>query len=123
MDKKKIVKLEVKKNYIIESYKKPKNVIKYVRKEIVDKNGFHNLATLAVVKDPKTNQTKTVITSFWRPSNKPSAKRILKYYLKNHPKKVVFANKEIKDKYLNETILYINTNRSITNIFEIIDLI
>jgi len=47
MDKKKIVKIEVKKNYIIESYKKPKNVIKYVRKEIIDKNGFHNLATLA----------------------------------------------------------------------------
>lgn len=121
MDLKKITKIEVKKNYVIETYKKPPNVIKYVRKTIVDKNGFHNIATLAIVKDPDGG-TKTVITSFWRPINKPSAKRLLKYYLKNYPRKVKFANSELKEKYLKENLI-INTNRSIiSTLFEITNL-
>jgi hypothetical protein len=115
MDIKKITKIEVKKNYIIETYKKPPNVIKYVRKTIVDKNGFHNIATFAIVKDPDRG-TKTVMTSFWRPINKPSAKRLLKYYLKNYPKRVKFANSELKEKYLTESLTY-NTNRSIISTF------
>ncbi|MBT3298814.1 hypothetical protein HN385_07820 [archaeon] len=115
MDLKKITKIEVKKNYIIETYKKPPNVIKYVRKTIVDKNGFHNIATFAIVKDPDKG-TKTVMTSFWRPINKPSAKRLLKYYLKNYPKKVKFATEELKKEYLTEN-LNTNTNRSIISTF------
>jgi hypothetical protein len=112
METKKIIKIEVTKNYIIEDYKNPPNVIKYVKKEIEDKNGFRNLATLAIIKDPKTGETKTVITSFWRPINKPSAKRLLKYYLKNYPNKVKFSNQEVKEKYLNESFL--SNSRSVT---------
>ena len=36
MIQRKILKLEVKPNYIIEDYEDPKDVIKYVKKEIVD---------------------------------------------------------------------------------------
>jgi hypothetical protein len=115
MNSKKIIKIEVKKNYIIETYKKPSNVIKYVRKTIVDKNGFHNIATLAIVKD-SDGGTKTVITSFWRPINKPSAKRLLKYYLKNYPKKVKFNTNETKENYLSENLTQ-HTNRSIISSF------
>jgi len=120
VEKNKIVKLEVSKNYIIESYKKPNKPIKYVSKEIVDKQGFRNLAKFAVIKDPETNQTKTVITSLWRPANKPSAKRLLKYYLKNYPKKVKFLNQEIKEKYLKESQQELtHTNRSLQYLFEL----
>jgi len=119
VEKNKIVKLEVSKNYIIESYKKPNKPIKYVSKEIVDKQGFRNLAKFAIVKS-EDNQTKTVITSLWRPANKPSAKRLLKYYLKNYPKKVKFLNQEIKEKYLKESQQELtHTNRSLQYLFEL----
>jgi len=96
--KNKIIKLEVSRNYIIEVYRTPPNVIKYVRKEIIDSNGFRNIATFAIVRDG--TETKTVITSFWRPANKPSAKRLLKLYLKKYPRKIKFLNSAVKDKYI-----------------------
>jgi len=114
MDQKKIIKIEVSKNYIIEDYKNPPNVIKYVKKTIVDKDGFHNIATLAIVKDSETGETKTVITSFWRPINKPSARRILKHFLKTNPSKVRFKSKELKEKYLSESVII---NRSLSSLF------
>ena len=103
-DQKRIIKLEVKKNYIIEVYETPPNVIKYVRKEVVDKEGFRNIVNLAIVRDGTS--TKTVATSFWRPINKPSAKQQLKKYLKKYPKKVTFANEEVKQKFLGESNKY-----------------
>jgi len=114
MDQKKIIKIEVSKNYIIEDYKNPPNAISYVKKTIVDKDGFHNIATLAIVKDPETGDTKTVITSFWRPINKPSARRILKHFLKTNPSKVKFKSKDLKEKYLSESIII---NRSLSSLF------
>lgn len=109
----KIIKLEVKDNYIIEDYENPKNVIKYVKKEVIDKDGYRNLLTLAIIKDPETGETKTVATSFWRPSNKPSAKKLLRYYLKKYPDKVHFSNEKVKQKYIRETYNY--NPRSVTN--------
>ena len=116
-NKKRVVKIEVSKNYIIEVYEKPKNtkIIKYVRKVIKDKKGFHNIVTMAIIKDPKGG-TKAVLTSFWRPINKPSAQRILKRYLKLFPKKVIFKNEEVKEKYLKESV---KINRSISQLFEV----
>jgi hypothetical protein len=111
MIQRKILKLEVKPNYIIEDYEDPKDVIKYVKKEIVDKEGYRNLLTLAVVKD-ENGGTKTVATSFWRPISKPSARRQLRMYLKKYPNKVHFANRELRKKYLRESYL---VNRSINN--------
>jgi len=114
-NKKKVVKIEVSKNYIIEVYEKLPNVIKYVRKVIKDKKGFHNIVTMAIIKDG--NSTKAVLTSFWRPINKPSAQRILKRHLKLFPKKVVFKNEEVKKKYLKESV---KINRSISHLFEVL---
>lgn len=105
---KKIIKIEVKPNYIVVDFENPPNVIKYVKKEIISKNGDRNLLTLAIVKD-ESGDTKTVATSFWRPINSKSGRKILRYYLKYHKNKVHFANKELKQKFLNESVI----NRSI----------
>lgn len=99
---KRIIKIEVTKNYVIEDYRNPPNVIKFVKKEIVDRDGYRDLVTLAIVKDPKTGETKTVATSFWRPINKPSAKRLVRDYLKKYPNKVKFLDPDKKHYFLNE---------------------
>jgi hypothetical protein len=105
---KKIIKIEVKPNYIVCDFEDPPNVIKYVRKEIISKQGNRDLLTLAVIKDPDTNTTKTVATSLWRPIKSKSGRKILRYYLKYHPKKVHFANEELKKQFLHETTVVFN---------------
>lgn len=98
---KKIIKIEVKPNYIVTDFEDPLNVIKYVRKEIISKTGDRDLITLAIIKD-SNGDTKTVATSFWRPIKSKSGRKILKYYLKNHRKKVRFANDTLKKQFLHE---------------------
>jgi hypothetical protein len=124
--KKRVIKIEVSKNYVIEVYEKPPRVIKYVRKVIKDKKGFYNIVTIAIVKDTKGG-TKAVLTSFWRPINKPSAQRILKRHLKLFPKKVIFKNEEVKKKYLKESVatsgiisFSFKINRSVSHLFEVL---
>lgn len=99
---KKIIKIEVKTNYIVVDFANPPNVIKYVKKVIQSKSGDRDLLTLAIIKDPDGN-TKTVATSLWRPINSKSGRVLVKYYLKNHPKKVHFSSSSVKYKFLNES--------------------
>lgn len=90
----------------------PKNEIKtYRRKEIIDRNGYRNLLTIAILKDGST-----VATSYWRPINKPKSKRLLKKYLKLYPKKVVFENDDIKNDILDESA---RASRSILEYLEL----
>lgn len=97
--KTKIIAVWVKTNYIVTDFEKPSNIkiIRYVRKEIIGKDGNKNLLTLAVTKDG------LVATSFWRPIKSKSGQKILRDYLKTNPKKVHFLNPELKQKYLHES--------------------
>jgi hypothetical protein len=102
--KTKITTVWVKTNYIVTDFKLPSNMkaIRYVRKEIISKQGNRNLLTLAVTKDSEGN-TKLIPTSFWRPVKSKSAQAILREYLKKEPKKVKFLNQSLKEKYLHES--------------------
>ena len=84
---KKITKIEIKPNYIVIDFTNPPNVIKYVRKVIHSKSGDRDLLTLAIIKDPN-GDTKTVATSLWKPINSKSGRKLVRYYLRNYPKKV-----------------------------------
>ncbi len=107
MTEKKILKLEVTKNYLIIDYQNPPDskILSYKRKSIIDKEGYKNILTLAIIKD-KDGNTKTAVTSFWKPLNKPSNKRFLRSYLKKNPTNVHFFNNDIKKKYLKESIVF-----------------
>lgn len=102
--KTKITTVWVKTNYIVTDFQIPSNMkaTRYVRKEIISKDGTRNLLTLAVTKDSEGN-TKLVPTSFWRPVNSKSGKAVLRKYLKTDPKKVKFLNPSLKEKYLHES--------------------
>jgi len=105
--KPRIIKIVVKKNYLVTDYEDPPKfkIKQYKRKEIVDRNGYRNLLTIAIMKDGNT-----IATSYWRPLNKPKAKRLLRYYLKYYPNKVKFENEDTKNEILGESIF---TKRSV----------
>lgn len=111
----KIIKIEVTKNYIVSDYQNPpkEKIIKFVRKEIINKHGDRDLITFAVTRQ-KDNTTKLIPTSLWRPLKSRSGKRILKYYLKKYPNKVKFHNPELRRQFLEEQ----ENSRSITMFME-----
>jgi len=78
------IKIEEKKNYIVEKIREvpssAKNV-KYRRKVIYDKDGYRHILNIAIYKT-KSGKTKTLVTSIWHPKDEPKARRLAKKHLR-----------------------------------------
>jgi hypothetical protein len=87
VDKARVEKIEVSKNYVIEDLKdKPaeEDIETYRRKVVYDKDGNRHLLNLAILKNGKGTQ----VTSIWHDKKEASARSKLNRWKKTDPERV-----------------------------------
>jgi len=75
------IKIEVKKNYVIEKLRNAPKGAKYRRKVVYDKDGYRHILNIAIYKT-KSGKRKTMVTSIWHPKDEPKAKKLLEKWRK-----------------------------------------